>query len=114
MSEPPRHMKAGSYRNRRDVAQLAIPKSKVEVTEHRNNQKNKKTYHKWEVLTSHCSVRTFITLAAGRGMPIPSIAALTGKSVQTLLKSYLNPNTEQALKDAVTYARPVMTLSKTA
>lgn len=98
----------------KDVAELAIPKSTVEVTEHRNNQKIKTTCKKWEVLTSHCNVRTFITLAAGRGMPIPSIAALTGKSVQTLLRSYLNPNTEQALKDAITYARPLMAISKTA
>jgi hypothetical protein len=42
-----------------------------------------------EEISSHDMVRTFISLSANRGMAIPSIAKLTGKSVATLLKNYL-------------------------
>lgn len=94
-----------------EVAKLAIPKSKVEVTEHRNGTKTKKTCFKWEVLTSHDFVRTYINLAAARGMSMPSIAALTGKTVATLLKSYLNPSAEQAYLDAKQFDRPVMVVN---
>jgi integrase len=91
----------------KDLAEIAIPESKVEITEHRNGKKTITTCFKWEVLTSHCNVRTFITLAAGRGMPVPSIAAVTGKSVLTLLRSYLNPNREQGYQDYIKYDRPI-------
>jgi hypothetical protein len=43
----------------------------------------------WEEISSHDMVRTFITLSAERGMSIPSIAKITGKSVTTLIKNYL-------------------------
>ena len=42
----------------------------------------------WRLASSHDAVRTFITLSAERGMPIPSIANLTGKTVPVLLKNY--------------------------
>lgn len=96
----------------KDIAKLAIPESMVELTERRGGKKDKKTCFKWEVLSSHACVRTFINLAAARGMPLVSIAALTGKTVATLLKSYLKPNVEQAYKDAITYARVPMVVNK--
>ncbi|HYC83883.1 MAG TPA: phage integrase SAM-like domain-containing protein [Chryseosolibacter sp.] len=95
----------------KDLAEVVIPESKVEVTEYRNGKKTITTCFKYSVLTSHCNVRTFITLAAGRGMPVPSIAAITGKSVLTLLRSYLNPNQEQAYKHYLEYDRPTMTVN---
>lgn len=43
----------------------------------------------WELVSSHDAVRTFITISAERGVPVPSIARITGKSVPVLLKNYL-------------------------
>jgi hypothetical protein len=52
-----------------------------------------------EEISSHDMVRTFITLSAERGMPIPAIAKITGKSVATLLKSYLVESQKVADKE---------------
>lgn len=52
----------------------------------------------WEEISSHDMVRTFISLSAQRGMPIPYIAAITGKSVATLLKNYLVVSQKEAEK----------------
>jgi integrase len=70
----------------KDVLALAIPESKIQVKE----GKGFKTIYKWQILTSHDAIRTFITLSSDRGMSVPSIAKITGKSVQVLLKHYLN------------------------
>jgi hypothetical protein len=42
----------------------------------------------WHLVSSHDAVRTFITISAERGIPIPSIANLTDKTVPVLLKNY--------------------------
>jgi hypothetical protein len=64
----------------------ACPESKIQVRE----GKTFKTIFKHTVITSHDSIRTFITLSAERGMSVPSIAKITGKTVAVLLKHYLN------------------------
>ena len=72
----------------KDACEAADPplESKIQVRE----GKSFKTILKWTVLTSHDSIRTFITLSAERGMSVPSIAKITGKTVAVLLKHYLN------------------------
>lgn len=64
----------------------ACPESKIQIREGRTF----KTIFKHEVITSHDSIRTFITLSSERGMSVPSIAQITGKTVAVLLKHYLN------------------------
>jgi integrase len=70
----------------------ACPESKIQV----KDGKSFKTIFKWEVISSHDSIRTFITLSAERGMSVPSIAQITGKSIQVLLKHYLNNSQKSA------------------
>jgi len=64
----------------------ACPESTIQVRE----GKTFKTIFKHTVITSHDSIRTFITLSSERGMSVPSIAKITGKTVAVLLKHYLN------------------------
>jgi integrase len=52
----------------------------------------------WQEISSHDAVRTFVTLSAQRGMSIPDIAQIVGKTVEILLKNYLVHNQEQAEK----------------
>jgi hypothetical protein len=52
-----------------------------------------------EEISSHDMVRTFITLSAERGMNIGAIAKITGKSIATLLKSYLVESQKVAEKE---------------
>lgn len=70
----------------KDACEAVDLESKIQIRE----GKSFKTILKWEVLTSHDSIRTFITLSAERGMSVPSIAKITGKTVAVLLKHYLN------------------------
>jgi integrase len=87
----------------KELAKDVIPKSTVEITEERNNQKIHKTALKHDVLSSHAAVRTFITLSAQRGMPVSSIAKITGKTVAVLLRNYLGLDESQAARDMIKY-----------
>lgn len=42
-----------------------------------------------KLISSHDAVRTFITISAEKGIPVPSIARITGKTVAVLLRNYL-------------------------
>lgn len=70
----------------KSVLKEVIPDSKIQIKKDRKFM----TISKWEVMTSHDAIRTFITLSAERGMSVASIARITGKSVQVLLRHYLN------------------------
>lgn len=87
----------------KDVAKAVLPDTKIEITEYRGGKTIHKTRFKWQELSSHDAVRTFITLKAQLGMPISSIAVLTGKTVAVILKNYLGKDEGQAQKDAIKY-----------
>lgn len=55
----------------------------------------------WEEISSHDMVRTFVNIAASKGISVPSIAIITGKSIPVLLKNYLNEDAEGAAKELV-------------
>jgi site-specific recombinase XerD len=69
----------------KEIHRKLFPDQKVQVREGNGY----KDVHVWEEISSHDMVRTFISLSAEKGMPIPAIATITGKSVATLLKNYL-------------------------
>lgn len=53
----------------------------------------------WEEISSHDLVRTFINIAWKKGISVPTIALITGKSIQVLLKNYLSEDQEFASKE---------------
>lgn len=95
----------------KEVAEKIIPDSEVEITEYRGGQTIHTTRKKHEEISSHDAVRTFITLKAQLGMPISSIAVLTGKTVAVILKNYLGKDEGQAQKDALKYDFSLMAVS---
>ena len=52
-----------------------------------------------EEISSHDMVRTFINIAWKKGISVPTIALITGKSIQVLLKNYLNEDQEFASRE---------------
>lgn len=54
-----------------------------------------------EEISSHDMVRTFINIAWKKGISVPTIALITGKSIQVLLKNYLNEDQEFASKEMI-------------
>jgi hypothetical protein len=53
----------------------------------------------WEEISSHDMVRTFINIAWKKKITVPTIALITGKSIQVLLKNYLNEDEEFAKQE---------------
>ena len=47
-------------------------------------------------ISSHDMVRTFVNIAAKKGITVPTIATITGKSIRVLLKNYLSQDKENA------------------
>ncbi len=60
---------------------------------------NLKEVFVWEEISSHDLVRTFINIQWKKGISVPTIALITGKSLQVLLKNYLNEDQEFASKE---------------
>ena len=54
------------------------------------------TVYKWELISTHDAIRTFITLSAERGMNVSSISKITGKTIPVLLKHYLSQSQKVA------------------
>jgi|GEM_PF-2160384 len=52
-----------------------------------------------EEISSHDMVRTFVNIAAKKGITVPTIATITGKSIQVLLKNYLSEDKDHAAKE---------------
>lgn len=60
---------------------------KVETV--KGNVRDTKYVEKWRVLSTHVGRKTFITIAATRGMPINIVASITSQHPQTIMKHYL-------------------------
>jgi hypothetical protein len=52
-----------------------------------------------EEISSHDMVRTFVNIAAKKGITVPTIATITGKSIQVLLKNYLSEDKDHAAQE---------------
>jgi hypothetical protein len=52
----------------------------------------------WKLYSSHDMIRTFVTIAADKGIPVSSIAQLTGKTVAIIEKNYLSTQQDTAEK----------------
>lgn len=70
----------------KEIFKKACPGSIIQVEERGGFE----TVPKWQELTTHDAIRTFVILSAERGMSITSIAKMTGKSIPVLLKHYLS------------------------
>jgi len=62
--------------------------NKVAVDVFRGAKRETKYYQQWELLTTHYGRRSFVSLAASRGIPMHIIASITGQNVKTTLKHY--------------------------
>lgn len=77
------------------IYKLCFPNNKIQV------RKGNEFINvaKWELISSHDAIRTFITLSAERGMSVAAISKITGKSIPVLLKHYLSQSQKVADKE---------------
>jgi integrase len=74
------------------IYKICFPKNKIQVRKGNDFE----TIHKWELISTHDAIRTFITLSAERGMTVSAISKITGKTIPVLLKHYLSQSQKVA------------------
>ncbi len=74
------------------IYKICFPKNNIQV----RNGEGFETIYKWELISTHDAIRTFITLSAERGMNVSSISKITGKTIPVLLKHYLSQSQKVA------------------
>jgi integrase len=79
----------------KSIYQSLWPSKTIEIGE----GDNQKEVFVWDEISSHDMVRTFINIAWKKGISVPNIAIITGKSIQVLLKNYLEEDPEHASKE---------------
>lgn len=77
------------------IYKICFPKNTIQVRKGSDFE----TVHKWELISTHDAIRTFITLSAERGMTVSAISKITGKSIPVLLKHYLSQSQKVADKE---------------
>jgi integrase len=60
----------------------------VEIPEYRGGKKIYKKYPKYELITSHVAVSTFITICGQKGVSAKTVSSITGKTVKVILDHY--------------------------
>lgn len=81
----------------KDIYQALWPSKTIEVG-HGDGQRKAFV---WEEISSHDMVRTFVDIAAKKGITVPTIATITGKSIQVLLKNYLSEDKDHAAQEVL-------------
>ncbi len=71
------------------IAEKAGIKSLCPEDTHRNGKRETKYYEKWEMICSHTARKTFISLAATKGIPINVVADIVGQNPKTTMKHYM-------------------------
>lgn len=79
----------------KNIYRALWPSKTIEIG-HGDNQKK---VFVWEEISSHDMVRTFVDIAAKKGITVPTIATITGKSIQVLLKNYLSEDRDHAARE---------------
>jgi integrase len=62
--------------------------SEIELQETKGGKKIYKTYKKWELISTHIGVKTFITLMLQSGMQVKEVAEIVGKSTKVIDQHY--------------------------
>lgn len=77
------------------IYKMCFPKNSIHVRKGNEFE----TVFKWELISTHDAIRTFITLSAERGMTVSGISKITGKTIPVLIKHYLSQSQKVADKE---------------
>lgn len=71
------------------VGEKAGLKALQKIEHFRGSIRETSYVEKWRVLTTHIGRRTFVTIAASKGMPINIVASITGQNPTTTMRHYM-------------------------
>jgi integrase len=72
----------------KEACKAAEINSRVEIIKTSSGNKTYEHVPKWQVITSHIAIKTFISLCGKKGISPKIVSEITGKSVQIILKHY--------------------------
>ncbi|MEP5613717.1 MAG: phage integrase SAM-like domain-containing protein, partial [Cyclobacteriaceae bacterium] len=72
----------------KEVGRAASIDSQVEVIKTKSGNKQYEYAPKWQVLSSHIAIKTFITMCGSKGVSPKVVSEVTGKSVNIIMKHY--------------------------
>lgn len=70
------------------IGEKAGLNNKVAIDIYRGEKRETKYYKQYELLSTHYGRRSFVSLAASRGIPIHIIASITGQNPKTTMRHY--------------------------
>ncbi|MCB0497218.1 MAG: phage integrase SAM-like domain-containing protein [Cyclobacteriaceae bacterium] len=85
----------------KEACQIAGIDKKVEIISTNSGNKIYDLVPKWQVMSTHIAVKTFITLFAKKGVSPKVIAAITGKTVKVIWKHYYGIDKDQIREQVV-------------
>ena len=91
---PPKMADQVFNREIKKVAEKAGITTPVEVVRYSGGSKSYRTVPKWELVSSHVMVKTFITHCGERGISAKTVSEITGKSVKVILQHYYGTSKE--------------------
>jgi site-specific recombinase XerD len=72
----------------KDIAKEAGLTEKIPIDIYRGEKRETEYKEKWEILTSHMGRRTFISVAAAKGIPMHMVAEIAGQNPKTTMRHY--------------------------
>ena len=71
------------------IAKKAGITAKVLVDTYKRGKLETKEYEKWQILGTHFGRKTFISVAASKGISVVVVASIVGQNIKTTMKHYL-------------------------
>jgi len=76
----------------KQVCKAAGFKQKIEIPSYHGGSKTYRTFEKWELITTHIAVKTFITHCGELGISPKVVSEITGKTVKVIIEHYYGTN----------------------
>lgn len=74
----------------KDIAQLAGLEDEMTIVKYSGKERIEKTYKKWELVTTHCARRTFVTLSLEKNLRPETVMEITGHESYKVMQRYIS------------------------
>jgi integrase len=75
-------------KNIKELCKLAKMDTKMEIPKYKGGSKTYEVFYKWQLITTHVAVKTFITHCGEKGISPKTVSEITGKTVKVILEHY--------------------------
>ncbi len=94
------------------IGKMAGFNDRVTIVKYRGSERIEKTYHKWELLSTHVGRKTFITIAIQLNIPTEVIMAITGHQDHKMLERYYRITNPHKTAEMAKFSKSYMKIAK--